>query len=77
MEGKEIKELKVFVIQNEQIDPDSYAVTLDFDGIANVPTVKKLVEERLKAGNQVTWKDVGVVCLGIYAENKRRRRANK
>jgi len=73
----EEKEIKVFVIQKEQIDPDSIGISLDFDGIANVPTIMKIIEERLKADNQVNIKDVGAVCLAIYAENKRRRRANK
>lgn len=68
------KELKVFVIDKQQYDPDSIAVTLDFDGIANVPTIMKVLDVRLKAGNQVTIKDVGAICLAIYAENKRRRK---
>lgn len=67
------KEIKVFVVQVEQTDPDSIAVTLDFDGIANVDTVMKVVDARLKAGSQVNIKDVGAVCLAIYGENKRRR----
>ena len=71
------KEIKVFVIESQQYDEDSIAVMLDFDGIANVPTVMKVMDERLKAGNQVNIKDVFVICLAIYAENKKRRRANK
>ena len=73
----EEKEIKVFVIENQKYDADSVAVMLDFDGIANVDTIMKVIEERLKAGNQVTIKDVFLVCLAIYSENKRRRRANK
>jgi len=69
------KEIKVFVIDEQQYDADSIAVTLDFDGVANVPTVRKILEQRLKAGNQVNIKDVGAVCLAIYANNKRVRRA--
>lgn len=67
------KEIKVFVIDKQQYDKDSIAVTLDFDGITNIPTVMKVLDVRLKAGNQVTIKDVGAICLAIYAENKRRR----
>lgn len=73
----EEKEIKVFVMQKEQIDPDSIAMTLDFDGIRNVPTIMKILDERLEVDKQVNWKDVAGVCLAIYAENKRRRRANK
>ncbi len=69
------KEIKVFVIDKEQTDPDSVAITLDFDGIANVPTIMKVVDARLKADNQVNIKDVLAVCLVIYGENKRRKRA--
>jgi len=67
------KEIKVFVIEKQQYDADSIAVMLDFDGIANVPEVMKVLDARLKAGNQVNIKDVFVVCLAIYAENKKRR----
>lgn len=67
------KEIKVLVIDKQQYDSDSVAVTLDFDGIANVPTIMKILDVRLKAGNQVNIKDVGAICLAIYAENKRRR----
>ena len=67
------KEIKVFVMQKEQVDSDSVAVTLDFDGIANVPSIMKLIDVRLKAGNQVKWTDVVVVLWAIYSENKKRR----
>ena len=74
---EEVKEIKVLVIQKEQIDSDSIAMTLDFDGIVNVPTIMKIIDERLKVDNQVNIKDVMAVVLAIYGENKRRRRANK
>ncbi len=67
------KEIKVLVMQKEQIDADSIVVTLDFDGIANVPSIMKLLDARLKAGNQVKWTDVVVVLWAIYGENKKRR----
>ncbi len=67
------KDIKVFVMQKEQVDSDSVAVTLDFDGIANVPSIMKLIDVRLKAGNQVKWTDVVVVLWAIYSENKKRR----
>ena len=67
------KEIKVFVMQKEQIDPDSIAVTLDFDGITNVPEIMKVLDARLQAGNQVKWTDVAVILWRIYAENKKRR----
>lgn len=71
------KEIKVLVMQKEQIDSDSIAVTLDFDGIANVPTIMEILDARLKSGNQVRIWDVVVVMWAIYAENKKRRRENK
>jgi len=73
----EEKEIKVFVMQNEQLDPDSVGVSLDFDGVTNVPTIMGLIKTRLEAGNQVKIWDVIVVMWSIYAENKRRRRAKK
>lgn len=73
----EEKEIKVFVMQKEQLDTDSIGVSLDFDGIANVPEIMKLLDTRLQAGNQVKWTDVAVILWRIYAENKRRRRAKE
>ena len=70
------KEITVSVMQKEQIDPDSIAVTLDFDGITNVPEIMKLLDARLQAGTQVKWTDVVVILWAIYSENKKRR-ANK
>ena len=67
------KEIKVFVVDCQQYDADSIAVTLDFDGIAGVPTLKKLVEEKMKVNKQVNIKEVLGISLAIYAENKRRR----
>jgi len=73
----EEKEIKVFIMQNEQLDPDSIGISLDFDGVTNVPTIMGLIKTRLQAGNQVKIWDVIVVMWSIYAENKRRRRAKE
>ena len=72
-----VKEIKVFVMDKQQYDADSIAVTLDFDGITNIPSVMKVLDARLAAGKQVTFNDVFVVMLAIYAENKRRQKVTK
>jgi len=64
------KKLNVFVQGVGQLDADSIEISLDFDGIKDVPAVMKVVDARFKTNKRVTIWDVLVVLFFINRQNR-------